>query len=526
MLPSGMPTARVKGTAKDPDWDARGGRWWSHVQVLADDGMEGRDTGSPGYQRAADYVVEQFRAAGLAPGGSEGFLQPIDFEVSQLDERASSLSLLRTGEPAQPLKLREDAQIAATTQTARDLEADLVFVGYGLRIPELKYDDLAGLDLKGKIAVYFRGGPSVLPGPIKAHFQSVKERLLALRTAGAVGSIQILNPKIPDAPWSRIAIGLVMSRMELSARASDEPRPLPIALALNPERLDLLLAGSGHTAAEVLQGLGGPEPLPRFPLAVRLRVHAEVRRSTARSSNVVGVLRGADPKLRDEYVVATAHLDHLGIGEPINGERIYRGAMDNASGIASLIEIARAVKDSGHRPKRSLVFLAVTGEEKGLLGSEYFAGHPTVSGRIVAELNMDMFMPLFPLKYLEIQGLGESSLGADIREIARPRGVEVQPDPEPERVLFIRSDQYSFVKRGVPSLALSIGYRKGTPEERIATAFFLERYHSPTDDLEQPVDRVAAAQFTDLLGQLMVRVADAPEPPHWNSDSFFRRFVR
>ena len=508
-----------------PDWPALGRDWWSHVRTLADDSMEGRDTGSSGYERAAEYVTEQFRAAGLEPAGEDGYRQWAEFQVSQLDESASSLDLIRDGRTT-PVKLRDDAQFYVTSQTVADIEADAVFAGYGLDIPELGYSDLAGLDLRGKIAVVFRGGPSEIPGAIKAHYQSVAERFRTLRKAGAVGGVLISNPKVPDLPWPRLATGLLFPRMELLDGTPEDARPPPLLLAFNPHHLDLLLAGSGHTAAAILESLGGPGPLPRFSIGARLRAHVAVRRSRTRCSNVVGLLRGSDPALREEYVVASAHLDHVGIGEPINGDRVYSGAMDNASGVASLIEIARSLQRSGRRPKRSLVFLAVTGEEKGLLGSEYFAHHPTVSGRIVADLNMDMFLPLFPMRYVEVQGLGESSLGPELRALARERGVETHSEYEPERVLFIRSDQYNFVKTGVPSLAVSIGYQKGSPEEATSQAFFRDRYHAPADDIDQPVDEVAAAQFTDLVGEMMVKVANDPQRPTWNADSFFRRFAR
>ncbi len=507
----------------EPDWEARGRDWWSHVAALADDATEGRETGSAGYQRAADYVVEQFRAAGLEPAGTDGFRQWLDLEVSQLDEPSTLVALVR-GSTGEPLGLREDLQVAVTSGTAPRTEAELVFVGYGLDIPEHGYSDLEGPDLHGKIAVYFRGGPSDLPGPVKAHYQSPEERLRALRRAGAVGSMMILNPKLPDIPWSRLASGLALPRMELSGAGA--PRPLEISTYFNPERLDRLLRGSGHSAAELVGRLGGPGPLPRFSLPVRLRAEVGLRRSAVRCSNVVGILRGSDPTRSDEYVVGSAHLDHLGIGEPIRGDPVYSGAMDNASGVATLIEIARTLRESAERPRRSILFVAVTGEEKGLLGSEYFAKHPSVAGPIVADLNMDMFLPLYPMKYLEVQGLDESSLGPRLRGLAASVGVEVQPDPEPDRVVFIRSDQYNFVKIGAPSLMLSVGYAKGSREEEISKAWFRERYHAPADDLDQPVDREAAARFTDLLGRLLVTVANDPERPTWNEASFFRRFAR
>jgi hypothetical protein len=508
-----------------PDWNSLGRRWWSHIQVLADKKMEGRETGSAGFERAGEYVADQFKAAGLQPAGVDGFRQPVDFLVTQLDEADSSLSLIREGVP-QKLTLREDAQFSVTTGTEPDTEAEAVFVGYGLEVPELHYNDLSGLDLRGKVAVYFRGGPSDMPGPIKAHYQSVEERLKSLRRAGVAGNVLLINPKVPDLPWPRIATGLLLPRMELRDPGTEAPRPLRLGMMFNPDRLDLLLAGSGHTASEVMAGLGSPTPLPRFPLAVKIRAHVGLKRRPARCFNVVGVLPGTDPALRNEFVVGTAHLDHLGIGEPVNGNPVYGGAMDNASGVATLVEIARSMKESGAKPRRSIMFLAVTAEEKGLLGSQYYATHPTVPGRMVAELNMDMFMPLYPMKRLEVQGLGESSLGPDLRALGHEVGVEVDSDYEPDRTLFIRSDQYNFVKQGVPALMLSIGYERGSRDEETSKAWFRERYHSPADDLDQPVDLVAAAQFTQLLGRLMTKVANADTRPSWNSDSFFNRFVR
>jgi Zn-dependent M28 family amino/carboxypeptidase len=299
-----------------------------------------------------------------------------------------------------------------------------------------------------------------------------------------------------------------------------------VGILFNPARADMLFAGSGHTFQEILAALNADKPLPHFPLLVKVRARVGMTRSEVKSENIVGVLPGSDPELKKEYVVISAHLDHLGIGEPVNGDRIYNGAMDDASGDASLIEIARAMRDSGTKPKRSILFLSVTGEEKGLLGSQYFAGHPTVSGTIVADINMDMYLPLFPLKYLEVQGLGESTLSDDVRAVAGPAGVQVQADKEPEHNRFIRSDQYSFIKKGVPALAFKFGYIPGTPEEKIFKAWYAERYHAPSDDLSQPVDLAAAAQFNAILENLALRVADADHHPEWKQDSFFRRFVQ
>jgi Zn-dependent M28 family amino/carboxypeptidase len=511
--------------AQSPDRDALGKRWWSHVQFLADDSLEGRDTGSRGFEKAADYMAEQFRAAGLQPAGVDDYRQPMDFHVARIDETRCSLDLLRDGK-LEPVKLGDDATLGVNSHAAEDVKAGAVFVGYGLTVPELNYDDLAGQDVRGKIVVFVTGGPADMSGPIKAHYQSSEERRKALLKAGVIGAIAIPNPKSAEVPWSRVAASRFQPRMELRDPGHGVPPPLQVSILFNPARADMLFAGSGHAFQEVLGALNAGKPVSHFPLVVKIQVRVGITRSEAKSENVVGVFPGSDADLKKEYVVVSAHLDHLGIGEPVNGDRIYNGAMDDASGDASLIEIARAMKDSGAQPKRSILFLSVTGEEKGELGSQYFAAHPTVSGPIVADINMDMYLPLLPLKYLEVQGLGESTLGDDIREVAEQAGVQVQADKEPEHNRFIRSDQYSFIKKGVPAVAFKFGYIPGTPEEKIFKAWYGERYHAPSDDVSQPVDLAAAAQFNAILEKLVLRIADADQRPVWKPDSFFRRFVQ
>ena len=295
---------------------------------------------------------------------------------------------------------------------------------------------------------------------------------------------------------------------------------------MNPEHADKILKEGGTPLSELLELVGAKLPLPKFPLNLNFRAKVAVKKSAVESQNVVGLLRGSDPKLVNEYVVFSAHLDHVGVGEPINGDKIYNGAMDDASGVASLIEIANMMKAQKSKPKRSVIFLTVTGEEKGLLGSRYFSINPTVPKEaIVADINMDMFLPLFALKYLEVQGLAESTLGNDIREICQKAGVGVQADKEPDRNLFIRSDQYSFIRQGVPALAFKFGYDAGSAEEKMAKDWLKNRYHAPSDDLNQPVDKAAAAQFNHILLDLGTKVANAKDRPKWNENSFFKRFA-
>ena len=511
--------------AQGNDWESLGNQWWSHIQFLADDSLEGRATGSRGFEKAATYMAEQFRAAGLEPAGVVGYRQPMEFHVVQIDEAHCALDFLREGK-VEPLQLGDDAVLGVSSHAAEKVEAGAVFVGYGLTVPELHYDDLAGQDVKGKIVVLMTGGPADMPGPLKAHYQSGEERRKALVKAGVIGTISIQDPRSAEVPWSRIAASRFQPRMELSDPGHDAPPPLPLSILFNPTRAETLFAGSGHSFQEILADLNANKPLPHFPLAVTIRARVAMTHSEAKSENVVGLLPGTDPSLKKEYVVVSAHLDHLGIGQPVNGDRIYNGAMDDASGDASLIEIARAMKNSAAKPKRSILFLSITGEEKGELGSQYFAAHPTVSGPLVADLNMDMYLPLFPLKFLEVQGLDESTLGDDVRAVAALAGVQIQADKEPEHNRFIRSDQYSFIKQGVPALAFKFGWIPGTPEDKAFKAWYAERYHAPSDDLSQPVDLAAAAQFDSILEKLALRVADADHRPAWKATSFFRRFAQ
>ncbi len=507
------------------DWNAEGKHWWFHVQYLADNKLEGRNTGSEGYRKAAAYVAGEFERAGLKPAGTAGYFQPIQFAVRQIDEEHSRLDLVGDGK-AEPVKLGEDATFNLRSDVAESIEAPAVFVGYGLTVPEMNYDDLAGLDLHGKIAVYLRGGPASIAGPLGAHVQSAGERWKSMKKAGALGLAEILNPKSMDIPWARSSLARFQPSMSLADPALQETSGVQFSLQINPFRADKFFQGTGHTMEEILAAADADKPLPKFPLAVSFRARVAVRRSEVESPNVIGLLPGGDAKLKEEYVALTAHLDHLGVGRPIHGDRIYHGAMDNASGVACLLEIARALKDSQASPKRSLLFAVVTGEEKGLLGSKYFAQHPTVNGRnIVADINVDMFLPLHPLHYLEVQGLNESTLGDDIRAVAQEAGAEVQSDQEPWRNLFIRSDQYSFIRKGIPALAFKFGYVKGSPEEKLHKDWLKNRYHAPSDDANQPVDVAAAGQFIHIILQLAERVANDPERPQWKKDSFFRRFT-
>ena len=502
-----------------------GKSWWGHVKVLAADDMEGRETGSAGLRKAESYVVRELKQAGLQPAGSNGFYQPIKFISRQIVEKDSSASLLRDGK-AESLTLGEDAFFSTRVDLAPEVEAPLVFVGYGLGIPEKNYDDLAGLDLKGKVAVLFYGSPAEMPGALASHYQTLKERWKAFRNAGAVGIISIPNPAMMDIPWSRMSLNRAHPSMDIADPEFNETKGEKLAMTFNPAHAEKLFQGSGHTFDEIAALGKDRKPLPHFALAASIRTRAKVEAKNLESANVVAMLPGSDPQLKNQYVVLSAHIDHLGIGEPIHGDRIYHGAMDNASGTALLLDVAASLKKSSERPKRSLLFLFVTGEEKGLLGSKYFAAHPTVDpGSMVADINVDMFLPIHPLKVLTVYGLEESGLGDMAREVAEVRGIAVQADPQPLRNAFIRSDQYNFIVHGIPALAMSIG--AATEEEKkLQKDWLTNRYHAPSDDLNQPVDLPAAAAYEEVVRGLLIRIADDSRRPEWKTNSFFRRYEK
>ena len=511
--------------AQDASTHFDGNTWWAHVKYLADDKLEGRETGSAGLRQAEAYVVAQLKQAGLQPAGTKGSYQPVKFVSRQIVESGSSAALIRDGKP-EPLVLGDDVIFSTRVDLAPAVEAPLVFAGYGLSVPEKNYDDLAGLDLKGKVAVILTGSPEGIPAALASHYQTQQERWKTFQKAGAIGIISIPNPAAMDIPWSRISLNRTHPSMGLVGAEFDETAGQKLAMYYNPAQAEKLFAGSGHTFAEIADLGKGRKPLPHFPLAASIKTVANMEKKTVQSANVIAMLPGSDPQLKNEYVVLSAHVDHVGIGQPIDGDRIYNGAMDNAAGVAVLLDVAASLKTSGDRLKRSVLFVIVTGEEKGLLGSKYFAAHPTVNAKaMVADINVDMFLPIIPLKILTVLGLAESDLGDLARAAAQAQDVTVQADPEPLRNAFIRSDQYNFIVHGVPSLAMDVGFTGSEEQKKIHKDWLTKRYHAPSDDVNQPVDLAAAAKYEEIVRGLMVAVADGEKRPAWKEESFFKRYA-
>jgi Zn-dependent M28 family amino/carboxypeptidase len=497
-----------------------GQRCWSDVRALADDAMEGRRTGTPGHRRAAEFVAAQFRQAKLQPGGDGDFFQAVQLESRRIVEPSSGLALIRDGARV-PLELGKDAIFLLRGDYAKQVEAPMVFVGDGLKLPQYGVDDLAGLDLRGKVVVTFITAPPSVPGAAGAHFGSVAERWTVYRAAGAVGMIGVPNPANMDLPWERIARSRLDPYMVLGGGAEDLLAGQQLLVQFNPESFGKLLAGTQYDAQQIFKLLDAGEPLPHFDLAVRIASTIDSQVDGVRSENVVGVLPGSDPRLRDEYVVLSAHLDHLGVSTAAGDDRVFNGAMDNASGVAVLMQMARELS-RGKAPRRSIVFLAVTGEEVGLLGSRAFVSAARARGmNIVANLNTDMFLPLYPLRQLLVFGLDESDLRDDVKAVAAQSGLQVQPDPQPLRNRFIRSDQYSFIRAGIPSLATKVGFDAGTPEAELERKWIAERYHAVSDSADQAVDLSAVGRYEDVIRRLAVRIANRDQAPRWLDSSVF-----
>jgi hypothetical protein len=509
------------------------------IRFLSDDLLEGRFTGSRGHAIAERYVASELALMGAEPGGDAGtFLQAVPMRGAMKDGATSSLVVRSRGKPDLALKREDDFILTSDMRTPKiDEEAPLVFAGFGVTAPEYDYDDLAALDLKGKIAVIFTGAPlsdkgDYFPPIAHAIYSDGREKALRLAARGAVGSITVFRPEDEERlPWLRVAR---QSRIEQMAwMKNGEPGTsapgLPLRGAIHWKVFDAILARAGggrDTAA--LSAAVGTRTLKGFDIPVSLHGKLTTKLRDLESHNVVGILRGSDPGLAGEYVVYSAHLDHLGIGAPVEGDAIYNGALDNASGTAAILEIAHAYSVAPKRPARSILFLSCTGEERGLLGSDYFARFPTVpAGSIVADFNDDMVMALGPVHDVVALGAEHSSLGPLVEAAAGALGLSTSPDPEPKQVHFVRSDQYSFVRRGIPSVVVESGLKdeQGHTEAYAAKrkAWISTRYHSPQDQWDPGYDYEGMAKIARVELLAGFAVANAPQRPSWTKGDLLER---
>jgi Zn-dependent M28 family amino/carboxypeptidase len=498
----------------------------AHTKFLADDLLEGRAAGSRGHALAMAYVCAQFERLGLEPAGDGGFLQAIALRESKLDRDAGKLVIRRAGSEATLANVNETIVRPAAGAATSDVTARAVFVGFGISAPELGYDDFAqGVDVRGKVAVVLAGSPTQLPATARAHYSRQKNAELASR--GAVGVISLETPaEERRTPWA-VAVNrgrfptmrlvnadgsLYEAFPELRASASVSRTAAAAFFKDTPRTIAAVFAAAERGEAQALD-LG---------CEVTLAGKAEV--GDAKSANVLAWLAGSDPALAGEPLVITAHLDHQGIGPAVNGDPIYNGALDNALGTAVMLAIAEELA-TGPRPVRPVLFASLTAEEKGLLGATHLARHPPARvRRYAANLNIDMPVILAPVRDLTALGAEHSSLGGKFAAAAARQGFTTSPDPQPDEVFFVRSDQYPFVRAGVPALALKSGLN-GSPDgpdlKAIEEDFRKNRYHRPGDDLSQPIHWSSVAAFARVGADLARSIADDPHAPQWNPGDFF-----
>ena len=500
----------------------------AHLGFLADDALQGRMTGTREYDIAANYVAAQFEAIGLKPGMGRSYLQPVPYASARLDIESADMSIERQGIHV-PLHWQRDFVMSADRVRPHTVvRAPAVFVGYGIHAPDQGHDDYAGIDARGKIVVVVSGAPKQFGPNERAHYSSSATKARAAVAHGAVGYIGLRNSyQIGRTPWDEAVreAGLrpVMAWRDADGQASDHYPEIRGAASVSEAAAPALFAGSAHSYEDLMRRQAAGEAMPSFPLTGNFRLSRRSRIETVHSPNVIGVLPGSDPALRDEYVVYTGHLDHVGTGAPVDGDHIYNGAYDNAMGVALMIETARALVAA--QPRRSVMFVAVGGEERGLLGSDYFAQQPPVPvEQMVANVNLDMPLFLYPLAEVIAFGSEHSSLEQVVRSAAAAEGLELAADPLPEEVLFIRSDQYSLVKQGVPAIFLVSGFKSSDPEiagGELFGEFLNTHYHKPSDDLSRPVHWPSALKFARTNVQIGLQAANADQAPRWNEGNFF-----
>ena len=513
-------TAQAQPTTTVEDDIAR--RVQADVEFLASDALEGRDTGSRGYTIAANYVASQFRAIGLQPAGDKGsWFQQVPFRrASHAKPPALTLTI---GGQAVVLKDGTDASLRPSVSVrSRNLTAGFVFVGYGIKDSRYSLDDYRGLDLKGKIAVALQGAPSGLPSDVAAHIGSSKPKFAA--AAGAIGFVEVRrNDGRNDNYVGRFGRPLV-DWVDSSGMSGASLAGIDLWVSFGNGWAERLFEGALKSLDAVRrQAKANSRVGPRgFALRPTIKIEAESKWEDFTSPEVVGLLPGSDPSLAAEHVVLMAHLDHLGMKTDAKpGEdAIYNGAMDNAAGVATMLEAARLFAAQPVRPKRSVIFIANTGEERGLLGADYYANHPTVPPQsIVGLVDLDMPLLLYPFTDVTAFGADHSTIGATVAEAGKSMGLAVSPDPMPEEAIFTRSDHYMFVRRGVPAVLLMTGHANGGAEHW--RAYLGKTYHSPQDDLTQKIDWNAGARYALLNYRIARSMADGARRPMWLQGDYF-----
>jgi hypothetical protein len=491
----------------------------AHIEFLADDSLEGRETGTRGHAIAANYVASRFLALGLSPASKDGWFQQVPFTGGLLDEAKSGFSI-----SGQSFANRKDVLFGPARKDGTDSQqGDVVFVGYGIDDPKAGQNDYAGLNVKGKVVAVLSGFPKGMRSDIGAHYGRSKAKMAEAR--GAIGVITIRTlERERTRPWTREIEGPVhptLNWAQSDGSSFTETPAIRFGVTLHDKAATALFAGAPKKLEAVLAEADKVGGRPKgFALKPMVKLDRTTTMSRITSPNVIGMLPGSDPKLAGEYVLLMGHLDHNGIDPSKEGDKIFNGAMDNASGIAAMLEAARALAASPTRPRRSILFAAVTAEERGLLGSDYLARHPIIgNGKVVGVVNLDMPILLYDFQDVIAFGAEHSTMGPAVARAAQKMGLSLSPDPLPSEGLFTRSDHYSFVKQGVPSLFLITGFKNGG--DKIFADFLKTHYHKVSDQPSLPFNWGAAAKFARVNTLIAAEIANADDEPKWYQGSFF-----
>ena len=504
----------------DPEFSAE--RFKAHVTFLADDLLEGREAGTRGHEIAARYVATQLALLGAKPGGDNGtYLK----KVNLLESQVTATPALVVTTPTGPRTFKHGATTMIRGSLAggpAHVQAPLVFVGYGLTDKTVGYDDYEGLDVRGKIAVVLLGSPKGMDSEIGAHLMHEQPRFAAEH--GAVGLLVIPGPAISAAiPWNKMVQYLgepITTWVRRDGTPYDPTYGLKAMATIESKAAVALFDGARSPLTQILEEAaktGGRPKGMALKSSADITVSTKIRRFS--SPDVIGVIEGSDPNLKDQFVALMGHVDHIGVNRTGAGDRINNGALDNAAGTATLLEVAHALTTTT-RPRRSILIVANTAEEKGLLGAEYFAHYPTAPiERITAAIDLDMPLITYDFNDVVAYGAGHSTLQQAFQQAGAAMGVKLSPDPMPEQAVFVRSDHYAMVKMGVPAVMLATGMENGG-----AAAwgkYLSEHYHQPSDDVSQPIVWSAGAKFAEVNYRVVRLLADADAPAQWYAGDYF-----
>lgn len=509
----------------------------AHMQFLSADALAGRDTGSKEHEIAAIYIATQLQALGLKPAGeNDSYYQRVPMRKARLAANSAKFTLHVDGKNTELSYPKAFFTGPNMQHAATDVTAPLVFAGYGMVSDEFSINDYAGLDVKGKIVVILAGRPDSLPSEEAAHLNSLKTKLAAER--GAVGVITVHTPiQEKTRPYATSLLYLNTPSMQwLNADGvpADNYPNLKAGAYMHPDAAAALFAKAPVSLVDIFTQLDNKHSPKGFDLGVSASLSRKSNYEQISSPNVIAVLPGSDPILKDEYVVITAHSDHIGLSNDLRSDdKINNGAMDNAAGVSILLETARLFAQLPEAPKRSILFVVVTGEEKGLLGADYFANHPTRPiEKLVANVNLDMPVLLYPFADMIAFGANHSSLGNVVKQAAAKEGIALSADPMPEQAIFTRSDHYTLVKKGIPAVFLMTGFKSQDPKQdggQIWGSFFAKHYHKPSDDIPSltkeygPIRYDAGAVFTNINFNIALDIASTKQRPYWLKDSFFNK---